>query len=90
VAQDGGLGFGIAEFGVLAGWRGLGIARRLHDALLAGRREESAVLWVRADAPVARAVYDSWGYRVVSTIERSPRYHVMCLDLVGREKMGHG
>jgi GNAT superfamily N-acetyltransferase len=90
VARDGGLSFGIAEFGVLADWRGRGIARRLHDALLAGRREKSAVLWVRADAPVARAAYDSWGYRAVGTIERSPRYHVMCLDLAEREKMGHG
>jgi GNAT superfamily N-acetyltransferase len=89
-ANDGALSFGIAEFGVSAGWRGLGIARRLHDALLVGRREGSAVLWVRADAPVAKAAYDSWGYRVVGAVDRPPRYHVMCLDLVEREKMGHG
>jgi GNAT superfamily N-acetyltransferase len=76
--------FGIAEFGVLAGWRGQGVARRMHDALLAGRPEGHAVLWVRVDAPVARAAYDSWGYRQVGTIERSPGYHVLCLDLAGR------
>jgi ribosomal protein S18 acetylase RimI-like enzyme len=85
-----GASFGIAEFGVLAGWRRLGVARRLHDALLAGRGESRAVLWVRVDAPVARAVYDSWGYRVVGAVEQSPGYHVMCLDLDGRERIGHG
>jgi predicted GNAT family acetyltransferase len=85
-----GASFGIAEFGVLAGWRRLGVARRLHDALLAGRGAGRAVLWVRVDAPVARAVYDSWGYRTVGAVDRSPGYHVMCLDLGGRESIGHG
>jgi hypothetical protein len=54
------------------------------------RLRTEPVLWVRADAPVARAAYDGWGYRVVGTIERSPRCHVMCLDLAERAKMGHG
>ncbi len=81
--------FGIAEFGVLPDWRGQGIARRLHAALLDGRRETRAVLWVRVDAPVARAVYDSWGYRMVGTIDRPPGYNVMCLDLE-RGRMRHG
>ncbi len=85
-----GASFGIAEFGVLAGWRRLGVARRLHDALLAGRGESRSVLWVRVDAPVARAVYDSWGYRMVGALDRSPGYQVMCLDLGGRERIGHG
>lgn len=55
--------YGIAEMGVREKWRGRGIATRLHTALLAGRPETRVVLWVRADAPAARATYARWGYR---------------------------
>jgi ribosomal protein S18 acetylase RimI-like enzyme len=78
--DDGGHSFGIAELGVHPAWRRRGIARRLHEALLAGRSEPRVVLWVRADAPAARATYARWGYRLVGPVpDRSP-YQLMCLD----------
>ncbi|HEX4725461.1 MAG TPA: GNAT family N-acetyltransferase [Pseudonocardiaceae bacterium] len=73
-------GYGLAEFGVRAGWRGRGVANQLHAALLAGRPERRVVLWVRADAPAARAVYARWGYREVGCVDRAgTSYLVLCL-----------
>jgi ribosomal protein S18 acetylase RimI-like enzyme len=75
--------FGVAELGVRDGWRGRGIATGLHTALLAGRPETRAVLWVRADAPAARAAYARWGYREVGRVAREGglTYLVLRLDL---------
>lgn len=80
-STDGGAqnSFGIAEFGVHPDWWRRGIARCLHDALLAGRTEPQVVLWVHADAPAARAAYRRWGYRFVGPASRPP-YQVMCLE----------
>jgi ribosomal protein S18 acetylase RimI-like enzyme len=76
---DSGRSFGIAELGVHPGWRRRGLASRVHEALLAGRREPRVVLWVRADAPAARATYDRWGYRLIGPVPHRPPYQVMCL-----------
>ncbi len=81
-ARDDAPTFGLAELGVHRACRWLGIARRLHDALLADRSELRFVLWVRTDAPVAAATYQSWGYRPVGTIRGSaeqPCGQVLCL-----------
>lgn len=78
--DDAGPGFGIAELGVHPAWRRQGLASRLHEALLAGRSERRVVLWVRADAPAARATYARWGYRLVVPVADRPPYQVMCLD----------
>ena len=72
--------FGIAELGVHPAWRRRKLASRLHEALLAGRGEQRVVLWVRADAPTARATYAGWGYRLVGSVADRPPYQVMCLD----------
>jgi ribosomal protein S18 acetylase RimI-like enzyme len=78
--DDGGHSFGIAELGVHPAWRRRGLARRLHEALLAGRGESRVVLWVRADAPAARATYARWGYRLIGPVPDRPPYQVMCLN----------
>jgi predicted GNAT family acetyltransferase len=80
--DDGVGGFGVAELGVRERWRGRGIATRLHTALLADRPAARVVLWVRADAPAARATYARWGYREVGRVEREGglSYLVLCLD----------
>jgi len=78
--DDGGHSFGIAELGVHPAWRRRGLASRLHEALLAGRGESRVVLWVRADAPAARATYARWGYRLLGSVQDRPPYQVMCLD----------
>lgn len=77
---DRGHSFGIAELGVHPGWRRRRLASRLHDELLAGRSEPRVVLWVRADAPAARATYARWGYRLRGSVPDRPPYQVMCLD----------
>ncbi|MBH1932871.1 GNAT family N-acetyltransferase [Streptomyces sp. AV19] len=53
----------LLELAVRAPWRGRGVARRLHDALLAGTGAEHVVLTVHCEAEPARAAYRSWGYR---------------------------
>jgi ribosomal protein S18 acetylase RimI-like enzyme len=73
--------FGIAELGVHPGYRRHGIAKLVHDALLAGRPERCAVLWVRGDAPAAVAAYHRWGYRLVGAVADRPPYQVMSRDL---------
>ena len=74
--------FGVAELGVHRAWRRRGIARRLHDALLAGRSELPVVLWARTDAPGAQATYDRWGYQRLGTVQRGEdlSYYVLCRD----------
>jgi hypothetical protein len=41
----------------------MGIARIIHDELLAGRAEERAALLVHPEHPRVRAMYEGWGYR---------------------------
>jgi ribosomal protein S18 acetylase RimI-like enzyme len=72
--------FGIAELGVRPERRRHGIARLVHDALLAGRPERQVVLWVRGDAPAATAAYRRWGYRIDGDAPGRPPYLVMCLN----------
>jgi len=79
-AGTAGRSFGIAELGVHPAWRRRGLASRLHEALLADRREPRVVLWVRADARAAAATYARWGYRLVGRVPDRPPYQVMCLD----------
>ena len=63
--EDGRRTFGLIELAVRAPWRRRGIARRLHDTVLATGREERVLLNARPDAPAAQAAYRSWGYRKV-------------------------
>jgi GNAT superfamily N-acetyltransferase len=63
-----------------------GYAHQLHDALLAGRPEERAALFVRIDNP-ARLFYRRWGWSVVGHLppqQDSPRFEAMLLGLKGR------
>ncbi|WP_432013658.1 N-acetyltransferase [Streptomyces cucumeris] len=62
------------EILVRAPWRGTGSARRLHDELLAGRREERVTLLVNPETADGRlqAVYESWGYRQIATQQPFP------------------
>lgn len=60
-----------------------GYARQLHDALLAGRPEERAALFVRTDNP-ARLFYRRWGWSLVGYLppqQDSPRFEAMLLNL---------
>ena len=82
--EDGHRTFGLMELAVRAPWRRLGVARRMHEALLAGAREERVLLNARPDAAAAQAAYRSWGYRKVGEAhpwEGADLHDVMVLAL---------
>ncbi|MGK5544980.1 GNAT family N-acetyltransferase [Streptomyces sp. URMC 127] len=67
-------------------WRGHGVARRLHDKLLAGHPEERVTLLVNPAAGDGKlkAVYESWGYEEIGRqqpFEDSPQFAVMMRPL---------
>ncbi|MGW0731324.1 GNAT family N-acetyltransferase [Streptomyces sp. NPDC002851] len=82
--EDGRRTFGLMEFAVRAPWRRLGVARRLHEAVLVGGAEERVLLNARPDVEAAQAAYRSWGYRKVGEAhpwEGADLHDVMVLDL---------
>ncbi|QLH27164.1 GNAT family N-acetyltransferase [Streptomyces sp. Rer75] len=82
--EDGHRTFGLMELAVRAPWRRLGVARRLHEAVLADSAEERVLLNARPDVEAAQAAYRSWGYRKVGEAhpwEGADLHDVMVLDL---------
>ncbi|MBB1252681.1 GNAT family N-acetyltransferase [Streptomyces alkaliterrae] len=81
--EDGRRTFALLELAVRAPWRGRGVARRLHETLLADVPAERVLLNVRTDADPARAAYAAWGYRPVGAIrgDDGARYTMMLLPL---------
>lgn len=64
----------VKEIGVIRSWRGKGVARRIHDGLLATRKEPYATLMVNpaaGDGKVQR-LYEGWGYTVIGNVQPSP------------------
>lgn len=64
----------LREIGVTVPFRGTGLARRIHDELLAGREDHYASLMVNpaaGDGKVQR-VYESWGYEAIGPVQPSP------------------
>ncbi|MET8690530.1 GNAT family N-acetyltransferase [Streptomyces sp. NPDC004732] len=73
-AYTAGPALALKEVGVRPDWRGTGIARRMHDALLAGRPEPYVTLMVNkavGDGKV-HALYRSWGYEDIGFSQPSP------------------
>ncbi|WP_432002394.1 GNAT family N-acetyltransferase [Streptomyces sioyaensis] len=69
----------LKEIGVRIPWRGTGIARRIHDALLADRNEPYVTLMVNplaGDGKVHR-LYESWGYEDIGRSQPSPASPVL-------------
>jgi hypothetical protein len=76
--------FALSELMVRARWRKTGAARRIHDALLAGRAEERVTLLVHKEHAKVRALYEEWGYRTVGEtvpFEGAPDLCAMVLDV---------
>ncbi len=77
--------FALAELAVRAAWRRQGVARTLHDLILAGRPEERATLTVLPAATPAQRALRSWGWRKVARTRDpapgSPVYDVLLTDL---------
>ncbi|MCX4486350.1 GNAT family N-acetyltransferase [Streptomyces anulatus] len=53
--------YALSELMVRTPWRKTGVARQLHSAVLATRREERATLLVDQTHPKVHALYESWG-----------------------------
>lgn len=64
--------FAIAELMVTPPWRRRGIARRLHDALLAHRSEAIATMLVDPANTAAMAAYEAWGWRPIGHVQPFP------------------
>ncbi|OEV13163.1 acetyltransferase [Streptomyces nanshensis] len=64
----------LKEIGVCPVWRGTGVARHIHDTLLAGRDEPYVTLMVNEAAGDGKvhALYKSWGYRDIGHSQPSP------------------
>ncbi|MFF3346526.1 GNAT family N-acetyltransferase [Streptomyces sp. NPDC002779] len=83
--EDGHRTFGLLELAVREPWRGQGVARRLHTALLTTVGAERVLLNVHPAGRAASAAYRAWGYRKVG--EGRPGgggadlHDVMLLDL---------
>nr|WP_159482465.1 GNAT family N-acetyltransferase [Streptomyces caniferus] len=69
----------LKEIGVRIPWRGTGIARQIHDTLLAARNEPFVTLMVNplaGDGKVHR-LYESWGYEDLGQSQPSPASPVL-------------
>ena len=62
-AEHPGRTFALVDLLVRASWRRQGIARTLHDMILAGRPEERATVTVPPAAAAAQHALRSWGWR---------------------------
>ncbi|MFD5370721.1 GNAT family N-acetyltransferase [Streptomyces sp. NPDC127103] len=64
----------LKEIGVRPAWRGLGVARCVHDAFLASREEPYVTLMVNSAAGDGKvhALYQSWGYKDLGHSQPSP------------------
>jgi GNAT superfamily N-acetyltransferase len=65
-AEHPGRTFALTEMAVRASWRRQGIARALHDFILAGRGEERASATVLPAAAAAQNAFRAWGWRKVA------------------------
>jgi ribosomal protein S18 acetylase RimI-like enzyme len=76
--------FAIIELAVRHPYRRMGIARKLHSALLANRTEQRVTLLVRPEAEAAQRAYAAWGYHPIGQIipgEQAPTYNALVRDL---------
>jgi ribosomal protein S18 acetylase RimI-like enzyme len=64
--------FALCELMVSPAYQRQGIAKRLHDELLARRREPRADLYVRKDNAPAQAAYKKWGWTKIGDVQPTP------------------
>jgi GNAT superfamily N-acetyltransferase len=84
IAEHHGRTFALTDLLVRPSWRRQGIARGLHDLILAGRPEERATLIVLPAATPAQRALRSWGWRKIARTREdpsSPVYDVLLADL---------
>ncbi|OKH95088.1 hypothetical protein [Streptomyces uncialis] len=79
-AESGARTFALSELMVRAPWRGTGTAVRIHDTLLADRREQRVTLLVHQAHVRVHDLYRTWGYETVGSVvpfEGAPDLHAM-------------
>ncbi len=64
--------FLLSDYAVRSSWRGRGVGRKLHDALLRTRYEQRAALTVQRTAVRTKRIYEHWGWRPVGQVEGGP------------------
>ncbi|MEU7608852.1 GNAT family N-acetyltransferase [Micromonospora sp. NPDC049204] len=79
--EDGRRTFALSELLIRPAWRRRGIARALHDELVARRTELRTTLLVRPDNAAAQIAYKSWGWIKVTKLRpswgRAPTFDVL-------------
>jgi GNAT superfamily N-acetyltransferase len=86
-AEHPGRTFALTDLLVRASWRRQGIARDLHDLILAGRPEERATLTVLPAASAAQSAFRAWGWRKAGRARPDPAgpvLDVLVITLPGR------
>ena len=85
--EDGHRTFALIDYGVLAAWRGRGIGRAVHDAVLAGSGARRATLSVQPKAVETQEIYRRWGWRRVSSKTMDPPVPAPVFDILVLETM---
>lgn len=84
IQEDGRRTFALCELMVSPEVQGRGIAHKLHDAILAPRREPRATLLVREENTAAQEAYAKWGWQKIGKLQPSPdspNFDVLILNL---------
>ena len=84
-AEHSGRTFALTELLVRASWRRQGIARELHDIILAGRTQERATVTIAPGADAAQSAFRAWGWRKLARTRgdgpAGPVLDVLVMDL---------
>ncbi|MBT2487333.1 GNAT family N-acetyltransferase [Streptomyces sp. ISL-96] len=64
----------VKEIGVIPSWRGIGVARQMHDELLTHRAEPHTTLMVNPAAGEGKVMrlYEGWGYKEIGVVQPAP------------------
>jgi len=79
--------FLLFDYAVSPAYRGRGIGRRLHDALLGSRPEERATLTVQPTALDTKRIYEHWGWRQIGQMEGGPTAAAPMFDVYLRDSL---
>jgi ribosomal protein S18 acetylase RimI-like enzyme len=79
--------FLLFDYAVASAYRGRGIGRRLHDALLGSRPEERATLTVQPTAIETKRIYEHWGWYQVGQVEGGPTAAARRFDVYLRDRL---